>query len=300
VLGLALLAIWLAGCTAGQALASPRLAVAPTGSASAAAASDVLRIATTTSTADSGLLDALLPHFVEVCGCQVEYIAVGSGQAIEVGRRGDADVLLVHSPAAEEKFVADGLARTRFDAMFNDFVLVGPRADPAHIAGLGTASEALQAIMTAGAAFASRGDRSGTHMKELEVWATLAVTPTRELPWYHALGQGMGDTLLFADEQRAYALADRGTYLAMRAKLPGLTILVGGNSPAENRDPALINRYSIITLAPERFPSTNDDLAERFVAWFLAEETQQRIAAFGMAKFGQPLFYPARSAEAMP
>ncbi len=298
-LALILLIGGLIGCVSGPASASSRAAVIAA-AAPRTARPAVLRIATTTSTADSGLLDALLPRFAELCGCQVEYIAVGSGQAIEIGRRGDADLLLVHSPAAEERFMADGFAKARFDAMFNDFVLVGPRADPAHIAGLSTAREAFQAIMAASAPFASRGDRSGTHAKELEIWATLGVTPTQAFPWYQALGQGMGDTLLFAAEQRAYALTDRGTYLAMREKLPDLVVLVGGDSLTENRDPTLINRYSILAINPERFPAVHAALAEQFVAWFRSAEARQLIAGFGVEKFGQPLFQPAQPAEMTP
>lgn len=252
-----------------------------------------LRLATTTSTADSGLLDFILPAFEQAQGCKVDVVAVGTGQAIEIGRKGDADVLLVHSRQAEDQFVADGFARERFDVMYNDFIIVGPKEDLAGIKGLGTAREAFRAIMAAEAPFASRGDKSGTHTKEQSVWATLGITPTKEMQWYNSLGQGMGDTLLFANEQKAYTLTDRGTYLSMRDKLPDLVILVGGQSPADNRDKALLNPYGVLAVSPDKFPGVNYELAMQFIAWLTSAETQRRIGRFGADKFGQPLFYPS-------
>ncbi len=250
-----------------------------------------LLVATTTSTADTGLLDFILPIFEKANNCKVDFVAVGSGQAIEIGRKGDADVLLVHSRAAEDKFVVDGFAKERFDVMYNDFIIVGPKEDPAKTNGMGTAKEAFRAIMAASAPFASRGDKSGTNTKELAVWTSLSITPTKEMKWYNALGQGMGDTLLFSNEQRAYTLTDRGTYLAMREKLPGLVILVGGANLAENKDKDLLNPYGLMVVSPEKFPSVNADLANKFVAWFVSKETMKVIGAFGADKFGQPLFY---------
>lgn len=269
------------------------LFAAPLSGACAPGAPATLRLATTTSVADSGLLDAILPGFEAAHNVKVDVIAVGTGQALALGRRGDADVLLVHSRAAEEQFVADGEADARTDVMYNDFVIVGPREDPAAIAGMATAADAFRRIMEAGAAFASRGDKSGTHVAELGIWVALAITPTAEMPWYNALGQGMGDTLLFAEEQRAYALTDRATYLAMRERLPGLVVLVGGANPTENRDPALRNEYGVLAVSPQKHPGVNHALALAFIRWLISAETQAAIARFGVERYGQPLFYPA-------
>jgi tungstate transport system substrate-binding protein len=258
-----------------------------------AAQPGVLRLATTTSTADSGLLDFILPAFEKANNVKVDVVAVGSGQAIEIGRKGDADVLLVHSRKAEDQFVADGFATKRFDVMYNDFIIVGPKEDPAKIGGMSMAKEAFKAIMNASATFASRGDKSGTHTKELSIWSALSITPTQELKWYNSLGQGMGDTLLFANEQKAYTLADRGTYLSMRDKLPDLTILIGGSNLAENKDKDLLNPYGVMAVNPEKYPGVNADLATVFIVWLTSPETQKVIGDFGAAKFGQPLFYPA-------
>ena len=251
-----------------------------------------LLLATTTSTADTGLLDAILPIFEKANNAEVDYVAVGTGQAIEIGRRGDADVLLVHSRAAEDKFVADGFAKERSDVMYNDYIIVGPKEDPAKISGMGLAKDAYKAIMDKGAPFASRGDNSGTHTKEKAIWATLNITPTKEMKWYNSLGQGMGDTLLFSNEQKAYTLTDRGTYLAMKDKTPGLAILVGGNNLADNKDKDLLNPYGILAVNPEKFPTVNAELANKFVNWFVSKDTMKTIGAFGADKFGQPLFYP--------
>ncbi len=281
---LSLFAIGFTGCTAAT---SP-----PSRTSSPIAQPLTLRLATTTSTYDSGLLDYILPDFERANNCRVDVIAVGSGQAIEIGRKGDADVLLVHSRKAEDQFVADGYARERFDVMYNDFIIVGPKEDPAQVAGKTLARDAFRAIMDAQATFASRGDGSGTHVKELGVWASLNVTPTQEMKWYNALGQGMGDTLLFANEQKAYTLSDRGTYLAMRDKLPDLVILVGGNNLTKNKDKALLNPYGILAVNPDKHPGVNYDLAMKFVHWLTSPEIQKKIAGFGVDKFGQPLFHP--------
>jgi tungstate transport system substrate-binding protein len=252
-----------------------------------------LLMATTTSTADTGLLNYLLPIFEKANNCKVDFVAVGSGQAIEIGRKGDADVLLVHSRAAEDKFVADGFAKERFDVMYNDFVVVGPKEDPAKITGMALAKDAFKAIMDKAAPFASRGDKSGTNTKELAIWATLGITPTKEMKWYNALGQGMGDTLLFSNEQKAYTLADRGTWLAMKDKTPNLTLLVGGDNLANNKDKDLLNPYGLLAVSPDKFPSVNYDLAMKFIAWMTSAEGQKLIGDFGADKYGQPLFYPS-------
>ena len=270
----------------------PAAAAATATSAPVVRKPGTLLLATTTSTADTGLLTAILPIFEKANNAKVDVVAVGSGQAIEIGRKGDADVLLVHSRAAEDKFVADGFAKERSDVMYNDFIVVGPKDDPAKVSGMGLAKDAFKAVMDKGAPFASRGDKSGTNTTELAVWTSLGITPTKEMKWYNALGQGMGDTLLFSNQQKAYTLADRGTYLAMKDKLPDLAILVGGNNLAENKDKALLNPYGVLAVSPEKYPSVNADLANKFVAWLVSTETQKVIGAFGADKFGQSLFYP--------
>ncbi len=272
------LAAFLTGCARATQPAAPTQAPAAATQAPGAR----LVLATTTSTADSGLLDYLLPDFERRYNCKVDVVAVGSGQAIKTGQDGNCDVLLVHSRAAEDQFVADGYGVNRLDVMYNDFVLVGPAADPAGVKGLTNAAEALTKIAAAQARFISRGDESGTHVKEKAIWKAAGLTP--EGPWYASAGQGMGAVLTMADEQQAYTLADRATYLAQRSKL-GLAILVEG-------DKALFNPYGVIAVNPARHPGVNADLAARFEAWLTSLETQQRIADFGREKFGQALFVP--------
>lgn len=251
---------------------------------------ELLRLATTTSTADSGLLDAILPAFEEEHNARVDVVAVGTGQAIELGEAGDADVLLVHARSREDAFLAEGHGTARYDVMYNDFILVGPADDPAGIEGMTTAAEALAAIAAAGAPFASRGDDSGTHTKELSLWEAAGITP--EAPWYASLGQGMGETLTYANEQQAYTLTDRATFLAQQANLPNLAVLVGGSTIAENGDPALLNPYGVLLVNPDKGEHIQADLAREFAEWLIAAETQQAIADFGQDRFGQPLFYP--------
>lgn len=272
LLALALLAAALAGCAAPE----PR----------------ALRLATTTSTEDSGLLTVILPDFEEAFNARVDVVAVGTGQAIELGRNGDADVILVHSPSRERAFVEEGFGRQRHVVMYNDFVLVGPADDPAGIAALGSAAEALATLAAARAPFASRGDDSGTHSKELSLWEAAGLAPDPAQGWYLSLGQGMGETLLFANERRAYTLADRGTFLAQRDNLPDLKILFGGQTIAENPDPALYNPYGVIAVNPDLHEGIRAELAADFIAWLISVETQEQIAAFGLEQFGQPLFYP--------
>ncbi len=261
--------------------------------AAPAEAAGTLILATTTSTADSGLLDFILPEFEAMTNSKVDVIAVGTGQALEIGSKGDADVVLVHSRKGEDQFVADGNAVERFDVMYNDFVIVGPKADPAKITGMEMAADAFKAIMDSESLFVSRGDKSGTNTKELGIWSSIQVTPTAEMQWYNSIGQGMGDTLLFANEQDGYTLTDRGTYLAMSEKLPNLTILVGGGSLDQNKDKTLLNPYGVLPVNPEKFPNVNAALATQFVDWLLSLETQKTIGGFGVDKFGQPLFYPS-------
>lgn len=277
LLHVTLLAVLLSACASQPA--------APAGPA-------VLRLATTTSTQDSGLLDAILPDFEARCECRVDVVAVGTGQALEIGAKGDADVVLVHARKSEDQFVADRHARERFDVMYNDFVVAGPRDDPAEIAGTELAKDAFQAIMEAQTPFASRGDNSGTHTKELSIWASMGVTPTEDMAWYYSVGQGMGETLVFANERGAYTLADRGTYLSARDNLPNLAIVVGGDNLEGNKDPALLNPYGVMAVNPDTHPGVQFDLATQFIEWLTSPETQARIGAFGVDKFGQPLFYP--------
>lgn len=303
-ISLTVLVILLAGCLAGcGATTTPTAAPQepqPT-TAPAAPAQEMLRLATTTSTADSGLLDAILPDFEKANNVKVEVVAVGTGQAIEIGTKGDADVLLVHSRKSEDQFVADGYAKERFDVMYNDFIIVGPKADPAKIAGMTSSVDAVKAIAAAEATFVSRGDKSGTHTKELSLWSSASITPTQEMAWYNSIGQGMGDTLLFTNEKQGYTLADRGTYLSMRDKLPDLTIVVGGDNLADNKDKKLLNPYGVMAVNPDKHPGVKYDLAMKFVEWILSAETQQKIGSYGADKFGQPLFYPnPTSTEAQP
>ena len=249
----------------------------------------VLKLATTTSTNDSGLLDAILPEFESQYNAEVDVIAVGTGQALALGEAGDVDVVLVHDRSREDAFVADGHGTQRFDVMYNDYVLVGPPGDPAGVRGMTLARDALAAIAAAQAPFASRGDESGTHSRELSLWSAAGIEPAGD--WYASLGQGMGETLLYALETGSYTLSDRGTFLSQRDNLPGMEILVGGESIAENADPFLLNPYGVIPVNPDK-GGIAAELAREFVAWLTSVETQQLIADYGLEEFGSPLFYP--------
>lgn len=251
-----------------------------------------LRLATTTSLDDSGLLEAILPDFEREYGYRVEVIAVGTGQALALGRRGDADVLLVHARELEERFVATGYGTGRYEVMVNDFVLVGPRGDPAGTREATRAATAMLLVATRGAPFASRGDDSGTHLREQGLWTALGLSPAPDSGWYRSLGQGMGATLLAANELGAYALTDRGTYLAMRDRLPDLELVFGGATLEHNPDPALLNPYSVIPVDPRRHPHVEHEGARALATWLLAPGTQSAIGRFGRDRFGQPLFYP--------
>ena len=238
-----------------------------------------LVLATTTSTQDSGLLDVLVPAFERETGYRVKTIAVGSGEALELGARGEADVLLVHSPAAEEELMRGGKANRRQLVMHNDFVVVGPPGDPAKIAGKAPAA-AFRAIAAAGARFVSRGDDSGTHKAELGFWDAAGVAPAGS--WYAETGQGMGATLRVADERKAYTLADRGTYLAQ----PGeLKVLVEG-------DPDLLNVYHVIDMTTRAGERVNAEGAQAFADWIVSADVQATIGAFGKDRFGRALFVP--------
>ena len=250
-----------------------------------------LILSTTTSTADSGLLPFILPAFEKQYNCKVDVVAVGTGAAIAIGQKGDADVLFVHDRPNEDKFVADKNARERFDVMYNDFIIVGPKNDPAKIASAKLAKDAFKAIMDTKSIFASRGDKSGTNNKELAVWATLGITPTKDLPWYNALGQGMGETLLFSNEKGAYTLTDRATWLAQQSKLAGLVVLVGGKNISENADKDLYNPYGVMAVNPDKFPGVQYGMAMNFVKWITSVDEQKVINTYGVDKFGQQLFY---------
>ncbi len=258
----------------------------------------VLRLATTTSTYDSGLLGAILPAFEKESGARVDVIAVGTGQALALGAAGDADVLLVHARDKEDAFLAAGHGTDRREVMYNDFIIVGPGDDPAGIRGMSSASSALAQIAKREAIFASRGDDSGTHSKELALWKAAGHAPPSNAGWYRSLGQGMGATLRYAGEARAYTLTDRGTWLSQREPLGGLEILVGGASMAENHDPSLINRYGVIPVNPLKNKAIRGKLAAHFARWITSPPTQAAIGAFGRDRFGQPLFLPALAPRA--
>ena len=259
-------------------------------------APQLLRLATTTSTYDSGLLDAILPVFEQATRAEVDVVAVGTGQAIEIGKSGDADVLLVHSRKAEDAFVADGYGVERFPVMFNDFVLVGPQADPAGIAAAASATEGLRRIFDSQSTFVSRGDDSGTHSKEMALWEAAGLAPALADAWYLSIGQGMGETLQFANEEQGYTLADRGTYLNLADSLPDMMVLFGGATIAENPDAAMRNPYGVIQVTPADPQSPAALQAEEFIAWLTSVETQDLIQQYGVDKYGQPLFYPSSTA----
>ncbi len=252
----------------------------------------VLRLATTTSTYDSGLLDYILPIFMTEFGIRVDVISVGTGQALALGERGDVDVVMVHNKKLEEEFIAAGHGLERYQVMYNDFILVGPQDDPAGVSGLCCAVDALAQIAEREAVFTSRGDESGTHTRELELWSLAGLEPSSSSPWYLSLGQGMAETLLLANERGAYTLTDRGTFLSNQNNLSKLAIMVGGASIDNNQDPLLRNLYGVIPVNPGRYPWLKFDMAMVFIEWIASPETQERIASFGLEKFGQPLFYP--------
>lgn len=272
------------------------IGIAGCASAPSPAPAGRLRLATTTSTYDSGLLSAILPAFEQEYGAQVDVIAVGTGQALEIGKSGDVDVVLVHYRPLEDSFVAEGFGVERESVMFNDFVLVGPHDDPARVRTARSAAEALARIYEHRSTFVSRADDSGTYGRELTLWELAGLTPSLTDAWYLPIGQGMGETLLFAEEQLAHTLSDRGTYLGLAESLPDLEILFGGSTIAENPDPALMNPYGVIPVTPKDPAAPEAVLARTFVDWLVSLEAQSLIAAFGIDTFGQPLFYPASDA----
>jgi len=245
-------------------------------------ASGTLILATTTSTQDSGLLDVLVPMFEKETGYTVKTVAVGTGAAIQQGSRGDADVVLVHAPTLEQAMVAagDGIERTL--VMHNDFIIVGPKDDPAGIASAATTADAMKAIAAKGATFISRGDNSGTNVLELALWKAVSIDPKGQ-SWYQESGQGMGATLLIADQKDAYTISDRATYLAQK-KTIGLAILF-------QKDQALLNVYHVIVVNPAKHPNVNVVGARAFAAFLVRPDVQDVIAKFGIDKAGEPLFF---------
>ena len=249
------------------------------------AAPKTLILATTTSTQDSGLLDVLLPIFEKQTGYFVKTISVGSGQAMKMGERGEADVLLVHSPDSEKAFVAQGFGINRKLVMHNDFIILGPASDPAKIRNAKTAAEALKAVASSGSLFMSRGDNSGTHAKEKGLWKAAGINPEGQ-KWFQQTGLGMGETLNVAAEKKGYLLADRGTYLALNKKARlGLEILVAG-------EPKLLNIYHVIEVNPAKWPKANNAGAKAFGDFMVSKKAQNVIRTFGKKEFGSPLFFP--------
>ncbi|MDM8518888.1 substrate-binding domain-containing protein [Anaerolineales bacterium HSG6] len=254
-----------------------------------------LRLATTTSTDDSGLLTAILPDFERRYDIVVEVIAVGTGQAMQLGEHGNTDVLLVHARQREDAFVEAGFGISRHDVMYNDFVIIGPASDPAGIRGLTDVGVALTQIAQQQSLFISRGDDSGTHIKEQQLWKSTQLSPDTEktekntvVPkgdWYQSAGQGMGAVISIANEQQAYTLSDRATYLTRKAIRLDLEIMVEGDS-------RLFNPYGVIAINPKKHPLVNHTAANLFIDWLVSLDTQQQIEQFGQKQFGQPLFVP--------
>ncbi len=240
-------------------------------------------LATTTSTQDSGLLDVLIPVFEKESGFFIKTISVGSGQAMKMGEKGEADVLLVHSPDAEKAFVSQGFGINRQLVMHNDFIIVGPPADPAKIKGTKSTKEALKMIAQSGSLFLSRGDNSGTHSKEKGLWKAAGVVAEGQ-KWFQQTGLGMGQTLNVAAEKKGYTLTDRATYLALKKNL-GLDILIEG-------EPLLLNIYHVIEVNPVKWPKVNIAGGKAFAAFMVSKKAQEIIAKFGVDKYGSPLFFP--------
>ena len=243
----------------------------------------LVRLATTTSTANTGLLDYLLPEFEKDSSTKVHYIAVGTGKALRLGKDGDVDVVLVHARSAEQKFIDAGYGVERFDVMYNDFVLIGPPEDPAQIASSRSVYEALDKIRKTSSLFISRGDDSGTHKKELTLWQAIEYSPRGD--WYKSVGQGMGKVIQIANELGAYTMTDRGTWLAYRRKA-NLALLYQG-------DPPLFNPYGIIAVNPARHSDINYSGAQKLIEWLTSSKGQQLIGDFKMQ--GQQLFIPSAS-----
>jgi tungstate transport system substrate-binding protein len=240
-------------------------------------------VSSTTSTQDSGLFGHILPLFKQKTGIEAKVIAQGTGQALDTGRRGDADVVFVHAKSAEEKFLAEGQGVKRYPVMYNDFVLIGPKSDPAGIKGMKDVGAALKVIMAKGTPFISRGDRSGTHIAEINLWKASGVDIEKEKgPWYKSIGQGMGAALNTAGASNAYVLSDRGTWISFKNK-GDLAIAVEG-------DKRLFNQYGVMLVNPEKHPNVKKDLGQQFIDWLVSPEGQKAIADYKID--GQQLFFP--------
>ena len=243
----------------------------------------ILKLSTTTSTENSGLLAVLNPPFEKRFGVRIDVVAVGTGKALKLGANGDVDVVLVHAPIAEKRFVDQGFGINRQKVMHNYFALVGPKSDPAKITDTTSVLEAFRKIYDTKSKFVSRGDDSGTHKKEQELWGALELKPQSE--WYISVGQGMGAVLRIADYKRAYTLSDRGTLIAYQDKITLLSFVIGGSE--------LYNPYHVISVNPDQFPQVNYVMASKYIAYLISEEGQRKIANF--KKAGQQMFYPRDS-----
>ena len=277
-----LIGVW-TGCVVTGPSTNPEAGDGTLGSTSVPVEEQRLILATTTSTQDSGLLDSILPEFETRTNIKVDVIAVGTGQALKLGEDGNADVLLVHAPSKEDAFMQAGHGVRRESVMYNDFVIIGPASDPAGIRGLTTAVEAFAAIAQSQAPFISRGDESGTHTKEMKIWEVAGIMPGGG--WYISTGQGMGAVLIMTEEEQAYTLSDRATYLVHTLEGIDLEILV-------EDDPLLFNPYSVIAVDPDKGSHIRADLAQAFIDWLISVPTQEMIGQFGVAEFGTPIFVP--------
>jgi tungstate transport system substrate-binding protein len=265
-----------------RALVGIAVAVLPPAAVPATAQQRAITVASTTSTEQSGLFGYLLPAFTAKTGIQVKVVAVGTGQALDIGRRGDADVVFVHDRPAEDKFMAEGQGVRRFEVMYNDFVVVGPNADPAGTRGTKDVLAAFRKIAAAKAPFISRGDRSGTNAAELRYWQDAGIDPAGTAGWYKEIGQGMGPALNTAAAIDAYTLSDRGTWLSFKNR-GGLVILVEG-------DRRLFNQYGVMLVNPARYPHVKKEMGQAFVDWLISPEGQKAIAAYKIG--GEQLFFP--------
>ena len=259
-----------------------RIALALLLASPAQAQEKFITVASTTSTEQSGLFRHLLPVFRAKTGIQVRVVALGTGQALDMARRGDADVVFVHAKPLEEKFVAEGYGVRRFEVMYNDFILVGPRSDPAKVAGSRDIVAAFQKVKAANAPFASRGDKSGTHFAEVELWKLAGIDVSKEKGWYRETGSGMGPTLNTASAMNAYAVTDRGTWVSFRNRGELVTVVEG--------DRRLFNQYGVILVNPAKHPHVKRDLGQAFVDWMISAEGQKAIADFRIG--GEQLFFP--------
>jgi tungstate transport system substrate-binding protein len=267
-------------------LIRPLIATAALLFAGSTNAAETITVASTTSTEQSGLFAHILPRFTAATGIQVKVVALGTGQALDLGRRGDADVVLVHDRPAEDRFVAEGYGIERRDVMYNDFIIVGPGSDPAGVRQARDGTDGLRRIAAGSAPFISRGDRSGTHTAELRLWQAAGIDP-KSFKGYREAGSGMGPTLNMAAAMNGYTLADRGTWLSFKNRQE-LRLLFAG-------DPRLFNSYGVILVNPARHPHVKQEPARRFIAWLTGAEGQASIAAYRIE--GEPLFFPRASAH---